>query len=365
MTAIKGGPAAQLAGDEHWWKDHYEWLNQQGYQLRPRYRPGWRPSWLGIDRLGVEYEDGQFIVRGAVLDATRASDGDVVVLKRINRLDHPYEEELTRYLSSGSLASDPRNHCIKLLDVLHPPDELNIVIFVLPLLLPFYIPYFVTFGEAVDFIQQVLEFLHDNLIAHRDCMFMNIMLDPKPLYPNLFHPTDPARSRDWKGSSKHYSRTTHPVRYVIIDFGISRRYRPEDLPPCEPPIISADKSVPENQKGEPCNPFPTDVYLIGNLLREWFLQVYSCLQIYVDFGFIKPLVDDMVQNDPEKRPSMDVVVSHFEEITKSLSGWKLRSRLKMRSEWGVVRFFMSVAHVVRTATYILRRLDPIPACSKC
>lgn len=111
------------------------------------------------------------------------------------------------------------------------------------------------------------------LNPNRDCMFMNIMLDPKPLYPNLFHPTDPARSRDWKGSSKHYSRTTHPVRYVIIDFGISRRYRPEDLPPCEPPIISADKSVPENQKGEPCNPFPTDVYLIGNLLREWFLQV--------------------------------------------------------------------------------------------
>lgn len=37
---------ARLMGGEVFWRDHYKWLHERGYELRPRYKPGWKPSWL-------------------------------------------------------------------------------------------------------------------------------------------------------------------------------------------------------------------------------------------------------------------------------------------------------------------------------
>lgn len=31
---------------ERIWHDRYHFLLQKGFELRPRYRPGWTPSWL-------------------------------------------------------------------------------------------------------------------------------------------------------------------------------------------------------------------------------------------------------------------------------------------------------------------------------
>ncbi|CAL1706270.1 unnamed protein product [Somion occarium] len=337
-TPPKEDPAVRLAPPEIWWRDQSVWLGKQGYVLRPRYRPGWKPSWTGIE-LGVDHEDARILGFSAILDATRIADGELVVLKRIDNSDDPYEEELTRYLGSGPLALEPQNHCIPLLDVLHPPDEPNIIILVLPLLLPFNKPRFRTFGEAIDFMRQAFEgikFLHDHLIAHRDCAHLNIMKEPKPLFPDMFHPLDPEKSRDWKGRAKHYSRTTHPTKYILIDFGISCRYRPEDMPPLEPPVYSADSTVPENIRHEPCNPFPTDIYLIANVIRLYFLNLYD------GFDFISPLITDMMQDDAEKRPTVDVVIARFDKI------------------WNVAGLFRSGAHLIRTASYMLKGLDPIP-----
>ena len=36
---------AKLNGIETRWRDTQSLLEQQGYMLRPRYRPGWIPSW--------------------------------------------------------------------------------------------------------------------------------------------------------------------------------------------------------------------------------------------------------------------------------------------------------------------------------
>lgn len=30
---------------ETFWMEHQQWLEEKGYMLRPRYRPGWVPSW--------------------------------------------------------------------------------------------------------------------------------------------------------------------------------------------------------------------------------------------------------------------------------------------------------------------------------
>ncbi len=76
-------------------------------------------------------------------------------------------------------------------------------------------------------------------------------------------------------SAKYLTRTARPVRYYFIDFGPSRRYNPEDGPPREHPIRGGDKSVPEfkNWNGDLLDPFPTDIYYVGNMIQESVLQV--------------------------------------------------------------------------------------------
>ena len=48
-----------LLEHEEWWRDHQVWLQERGYMLRKRYRPGWIPSWSGTDEYPILYEDGQ------------------------------------------------------------------------------------------------------------------------------------------------------------------------------------------------------------------------------------------------------------------------------------------------------------------
>ena len=109
-------------------------------------------------------------------------------------------------------------------------------------------------------------------------MDLNIMMDATPLYPIPYHPMRRSRLRDFSDHGwfdpTHYTRTERTVKYYIIDFGISRRYNPDDGPPLEDPIIGGDKSVPEFQVSlEPCNPFPTDIYYLGSVIRNTFLHV--------------------------------------------------------------------------------------------
>ena len=40
------------------WRNSYEWLRDRGYQLRPRYSPGWIPSWKGTTKDYSNCEDG-------------------------------------------------------------------------------------------------------------------------------------------------------------------------------------------------------------------------------------------------------------------------------------------------------------------
>ena len=68
----------------------------------------------------------------------------------------------------------------------------------------------------------------------------------------------------------------------------------------------------------------------------------------------------MVQDDPRKRPTMDEVVARFETIRKSLSSWKLRSRVVPRKEMWFQAIPHRVKHWVRRIGFILKRVHPIP-----
>lgn len=99
------------------------------------------------------------------------------------------------------------------------------------------------------------------------------MMDPTHLYPDSFHPIARDRRRDWKGKAKHYTRTQCPPRYYLIDFGLSHRYTSEEEPPLRLPAYGGDKSAPEHETYDTlCDPFPTDVYYLGNLVRERFMK---------------------------------------------------------------------------------------------
>ena len=138
---------------------------------------------------------------------------------------------------------------------------------------------------------QGLQFMHKHHVAHRyvpvfytyypiintlcrDISELNVMMDGS-MYPNGWHPRDEEMDRfDPSIPAKHYTRSERPPKYYLIDFGLSRRYDPNSGPPLEPIIHGGDKSVPEFQNSNaPCNPFPTDIYYLGNLFRQEVLQV--------------------------------------------------------------------------------------------
>lgn len=100
------------------------------------------------------------------------------------------------------------------------------------------------------------------------------------MYPKPWHPARDYRTRDLAADCKPYSRYQHPPRYYLIDFGISRIYDPNGPPPLESVHFGGDKSVPEFKNlTQKHNPFPTDVYYVGNIIRKCFFEVRTSLHL--------------------------------------------------------------------------------------
>ncbi|KAJ7267682.1 hypothetical protein B0H12DRAFT_1200803 [Mycena haematopus] len=264
------------------------------------------------------------------MDAVHVSNNANVVLKRVRKDHHPYEVEIANFFTA--FGPSPTNHCVPILVTLHPLDDENMSIIVMPLLRVCDNPRFDTFGEAVELFRQMfegLQFMHHHHVAHRDCNLNNIMMDGAHLYPKGFHPQEQDRTLDYKSRPSHYTRTRLPVKYYFIDFGLSRRYDPANGPPLEPIILGGDKSPPEHSKPGDCDPFPTDIYFLGNLIRRHFLDL--------GFEFMRPLVNDM----------------------KGLSSWKLRLRVLGKQEYPYLPQRI-VGHWYRRIRSIIMRVPALP-----
>ena len=59
---------ATLSPDEKKWRDRHAMLKEEGYELRPRLRPGWKPSWLESKADPLECEDGEVLPVGCLAD---------------------------------------------------------------------------------------------------------------------------------------------------------------------------------------------------------------------------------------------------------------------------------------------------------
>ena len=95
------------------------------------------------------------------------------------------------------------------------------------------------------------------------------------MYPHMYHPVAMQKARDGTGLAKFHTRTMKPVKYFLVNLSMSRMFDLKDPAPREYPIHSGPDSVPEAQFGGRCDPFPGDVYCLGNMLRAKFLQASS------------------------------------------------------------------------------------------
>ncbi|KAJ2936004.1 hypothetical protein H1R20_g1089, partial [Candolleomyces eurysporus] len=366
--AIKWDPET-LRDFEVVWRDRYAWLLSAGYRLRDRYNPDWKPSWIGTGKNPLSCEDAQPILFASVNHAVRVETGEVVVLKHVDHSKFPREIEVMKYLSSEPLSEDSRNHCVRPIDILQHPNDDDTCILVIPLLRLFDDPPFETMGEALDFILQFLTaiyFLHENRVIHGDVSINNIMMDASGLYPGGFHPIRIEKNPDLSNHSKaQYSRTEKPPKYYLIDFGLSKRYE-ENEPPIPTDKPGTDRSPPEYlDESKPINPFFVDVYCVGNMIRQEFLDGDPELEEfggYFDFEFLRPLIDDMTNEDPEKRPTMEVALAQFNKILEGMSSATLRSQCVRRGDESNPSKFLrtSVERWFKKLTYIVRRLPPLP-----
>ncbi|KAG6809006.1 hypothetical protein H0H92_002018 [Tricholoma furcatifolium] len=198
----------KLHKSEMFWRKHCEYLGRCGYTLRPRYQPDWRPSWLENPET-VYYCEASVGVGssiGVIMDATRA-DGTIVVLKRVPLTPTVFEIEIGLLFSSEPLASDPRNHCVPILDVLDIPGQPKERFVVMPYLMTTEQVLFNTIGEIVEHFRQLFE------LKQRDFSDYSTVIT---------------------------SRTLKPVRYHIIDFGLSRQFLPGVTPRLELPPWGGD-----------------------------------------------------------------------------------------------------------------------------
>lgn len=344
-----------LVKSELWWRDHYYDIRDCGYELRSRYHPRWEPSWNKSKKEFFSVEDGQATITRAVMDAVRVRDRRPVMLKRLLPEEGPYELEINQLFSSSELADDPRNHCAPLLDLveLQGPEYHKIMVF--PLLRPFNSPRFQTVGEFVAFFTQICEgiqFMHQHNVAHRDCTANNVMFEPSGMYPNGFHPVKRNRNRDFKGKATAFARTQRPPRYLLIDLGLSRRYPTRDI--TDEPLHGGDRSAPEIKSRKWSNPFHTDVYYIGNLVRDEFMKKYR------GFQFMEDLIDAMTNEDPAKRPTIEEVIERFSVVLGSLRTTKLRSALTSRKVPRVFSVIRQAGQYLLTIQYTFFRQAAIP-----
>ncbi|KAG5351585.1 hypothetical protein C0989_005741 [Termitomyces sp. Mn162] len=357
-VAAKDG---QLIPAELFWRKHCQYLKDHGYTLRPRYQPDWRPSWLDTSKRWTECEDG-VVATGSLMDASRA-DGTLVMLKAIHLVRSPDEIPVGKLLSSERLAS-PRNSCIPYLEVIDPPEGSEKAFLVLPLLLGIERAPFQTIGEVVEFFRQIfegLEFMHEHNIAHEDCKYNNIMADSQHLFDAPPHPFLTFMKRDFTGRpSIVASRTIKPVKYYLIDFDLSKEY-PPGAPRLEEPPWGGDKTVPEHllPDAPPCDPFPVDVYCLGNCIRQHFLDGCIYAKAKRGFDFMRELIDDMTNSDPKKRPQMSEANSRLKIIIEGLSDWKLRSPIIEVDQRTKVTNLIG-----HWATQLIRKARRIPAIPK-
>ena len=100
------------------------------------------------------------------------------------------------------------------------------------------------------------------------------MMDAQDMYPNGWHPSDHELERDGRTIAKPLRRReVASLRYYFIDFGISTLHKD----PKDREFVSGndglDQDAPELDWDFPYDPYPLDVFILGNVYKRTFLEV--------------------------------------------------------------------------------------------
>jgi hypothetical protein len=88
------------------------------------------------------------------------------------------------------------------------------------------------------------------------------------------------------------SRTRPRPIYYFTGLDLSRRYESRDV--LDEPSHGRDQSAPEHQSQTQCNPFHADIYYIGNLVRQEFIEVRPSFLSPFTFDFILLFLVEML-----------------------------------------------------------------------
>ncbi|KAJ6594737.1 kinase-like domain-containing protein [Mycena capillaripes] len=309
------------------WARYQPLLEERGYMLRRRYRPGWIPSPRHLRHFVTS------LSAGAALDATRICDQAQVVLKIVKT--ESLEVRLTKFLTDHLGAS---KHVIPVLELIVIPDNCERAFIVMPRMRQCNeTPYFTTIGEFTEFVQQGLVYLHSNNIAHRDICPKNIVVDASRMIPSGFHfvrvwTSDGVQRIDRECMEREENSTTPfmitrreagPMNYYFIDFGLSAwdaSFQTRGL--VTGLCGQRAKYIPEISETVPYDPFKVDVRSVGEMLRKDFLMNYTGLD------FVIPFVRKLRRHDPTHRPDAVEALALFQRLVSKMSEEQLAKPIK-------------------------------------
>ncbi|KAH9888332.1 kinase-like domain-containing protein [Cubamyces lactineus] len=335
-----------LLPKEKFWQARFRYLNDRGYLLRPRYRPGWKPSWQDTNLDPTFCEDSILLIDYQLMDATRLSDSELVAIKLFPK--RRQEEQIAQFFSS---ISDPRNHCVKVHEILPDPQDPRLGLMVMPFLRPCNNPEFATVGDVIEFVDQTLEglaFMHSHNIAHRDIATSNIMMDAKPLYPGGYHPVRLGYTPDALYPVSALPRAGRNVHYYYIDFGVSSWFQPGDSPYVIGDVGRAE--VPELSETVPYDAFKVDIYALGSVYFKEFGNKYK------NTDFLEPLIELMKRERPQERPTAEQTLQEWQRKRATLSESLFRWRLVPKSEQAIERVVNDTVAVAWEGIYHLKKL---------
>lgn len=207
-------------------------------------------------------------------------------------------------------------------------------------------------------------------------MLYNIMMDFRKMWPEPYHTMAPYMNKTFTARVKSpFTRTARSPKYYIIDFGLSRRYSPDDLRPTETAPEGGDRTVPEFQNEfAPHDPFAVDFYCVGNVIQKCILNVSSwiihylwarladlLLYEYAGCDFLKPFVNTMRDSDPRKRPTTGQVVERYNRILKLRWWWQLRNRIILKDDEGFEERIVNRSRwLLNTISHILKFKCALP-----
>ncbi|KAL1744970.1 hypothetical protein HDZ31DRAFT_37456 [Schizophyllum fasciatum] len=317
-----------LLEDERYWLLHFHFLAHRGYHLRPRFDPNHVPlRSLGNKRKcchSDDYEDEIWNERASIVDAVR-TDGTRCVLRRTRT----WSDEIPVLQHIAGCGHDERNHVVPILDIVLLPTDDDEALIVMPLLRLFFDPPFVRVSEVLEAVRQYLEcmqFLHENLVAHRDFCALNLMMDSSQLIPGGFHFASTCQPPDASSFGLRYSDRTQvaPMRYFLTDFGLAIKL------PARGSLVTGvfgqDRTVPELSWEVPYDPFKVDIYQFGRVIFRELIDAYDHLEC------LRPLGEAMTRASPDSRPDADGALKIFEGLVQSMSDADLKRRLVINSD---------------------------------